>query len=236
MFYATWPGGQPLSPQHFVLHLVSVTEQFLAVFLVHQTWPSLQPLSCIHSQGLVVLTVLGRQVTLLSPLDIQYTASSLSQEVLWEYVAQSIDQLELLCHDCSSDNASLMSGGAAAAVIHHQLNGHQSLTCKDTKHHHNLLLQVPWLPTLYYYCSRRHCHHRQGQIQVKWKRGGGPKHRAIFYVPNHTLSLRYLCSSKFKGGIQNVVLKGGVQTPRTPPVSAPDRCRCKVKFIFLVKW
>ena len=33
----TWPGGQPLSPQHLVLHLVSVTEQFLAVFLVHQT-------------------------------------------------------------------------------------------------------------------------------------------------------------------------------------------------------
>ena len=35
--YATWPGGQPLSPQHIVLHLVYVTEQFLAVFLVHQT-------------------------------------------------------------------------------------------------------------------------------------------------------------------------------------------------------
>ena len=51
---------------------------------------------------------------------------------------KSIDQLELLCHGCSSDNASLMSGGAATAadVIHHQLNGHQSLTCKDTKHHH----------------------------------------------------------------------------------------------------
>ena len=57
---------------------------------------------------------------------------------------KSIDQLELLCHGCSSDNASLLSGGggaaaaaaAAAAVIHHQLNGHQSLTCKDTKHHH----------------------------------------------------------------------------------------------------
>ena len=35
--YATWPGGKPLSPQHLVLHLVSVSEQFLTVFLVHQT-------------------------------------------------------------------------------------------------------------------------------------------------------------------------------------------------------
>ena len=44
---------------------------------------------------------------------------------------KSIDQLELLCHDCSSDNASLMACGAAAAaaaVIHHQLNGHQNTT------------------------------------------------------------------------------------------------------------